>query len=107
MKQIISYIKKTHFAYLGSQPSTSAIPTNDNRNGDPTVDAWIASSRWPTWRASNFPNATIPPELQNMILKKQSHTIKTIIFFSKGNNYIYKGETPKLQELHEGKSIID
>lgn len=34
-----SYIKKRHFAYLGSQPSTSAIPTNDNRNGDPTFDA--------------------------------------------------------------------
>lgn len=25
--------------YLGSQPSTSAIPTNDKRKGGPTFDA--------------------------------------------------------------------
>lgn len=52
------YISST---YLGSHPRTSAIPTNERRKGIPTFDAWIASSRWPMWRASNFPKATIPP----------------------------------------------
>lgn len=54
-------ITRGKYVYLGSQPSTSAIPTNDRRYGAPTFDAWIASSRWPTCNASNFPRATIPP----------------------------------------------
>lgn len=54
---------------LYSQPSTSAIPTNDRRKGVPAFDACMASSRCPKWRASNLPKATIPPKILDQVEK--------------------------------------
>lgn len=81
--------------YLGSQPRTSAIPTNDNRNGAPTLDAWIASSRWPMCKASNFPNATIPPTEKWWLKKERKKIINYIASFKmrkikKNHNYHYQ-----------------